>query len=89
MSQQVGYSHQSLPMTHRVSSKTRGIAVLLALFFGGLGIHRFYLNRPGTGVLYLIFCWTFIPAIVALVEVVLFLMMSDRQFDQNYNMALA
>ena len=43
-------------------------AVLLALFLGGLGAHKFYLGQAGLGVLYLLFCWTFIPAIVALFE---------------------
>ncbi len=43
-------------------------AVLLALFLGGLGIHKFYLNKVGLGILYLVFCWTYIPAIVAFIE---------------------
>jgi TM2 domain-containing membrane protein YozV len=43
-------------------------AVLLALFLGGLGAHKFYLGQIGLGVLYLVFCWTFIPAIISLIE---------------------
>ncbi len=70
----------------RISYKTRGITILLALFFGGFGVHRFYLNRPGSGVLYAVFFWTFIPAIVALIEILLLLMMSNREFDRKYNM---
>ena len=42
--------------------------VLLAFFLGGLGAHKFYSGKAGMGVLYLIFCWTFIPAIVSLIE---------------------
>ena len=45
--------------------------VLLALFLGGLGIHNFYAGRIGLGVLYLLFCWTFIPAIAALVQAII------------------
>lgn len=47
-------------------------AVLLTVFLGGFGAHRFYLGNTGLGVLYIAFCWTFIPVGVALVE--LFLM---------------
>jgi len=43
-------------------------AVLLALFLGGLGIHKFYLNNVGLGIVYLLFCWTYIPAIIAFIE---------------------
>ncbi len=43
-------------------------AVLLALFLGGLGIHKFYLGQAGWGVAYLLFCWTYIPAVIAFFE---------------------
>jgi TM2 domain-containing membrane protein YozV len=43
-------------------------AVLLALFLGGLGAHQFYLGQILLGVLYLLFFWTFIPMIIALIE---------------------
>lgn len=45
--------------------------VLLALFLGGLGIHNFYAGKVGLGALYLVFCWTFIPAIAALVQAII------------------
>lgn len=35
------------------SDKSRLIAVILCLFLGGLGIHKFYLGKNGLGVLYL------------------------------------
>jgi len=41
---------------------------LLAIFLGGFGVHKFIAGKAGLGVLYLLFFWTFIPAIVALVE---------------------
>jgi hypothetical protein len=59
------------------SKKSRGIAVLLAFLLGGLGIHKFYLDKPGIGVLYLLFCWTWIPAIISIFEGIGYLLMSD------------
>jgi len=35
------------------SDKSRLAAALLAFFLGGLGIHRFYVGKVGTGILYL------------------------------------
>lgn len=65
--------------------KSRIAAALLAFFLGGLGVHRFYLGNIGLGFLYLIFCWTFIPSIIAFIEFIVFLVMSDDEFNRKYN----
>ncbi|HAE85724.1 MAG TPA: hypothetical protein DCG78_04355 [Anaerolineaceae bacterium] len=43
-------------------------AVLLALFLGGVGAHKFYLGQTGLGIVYLLFCWTTIPGWISLIE---------------------
>ena len=48
--------------------KNPATGVVLALFLGGAGAHRFYLGQTGLGILYALFVWTFIPALVALIE---------------------
>jgi TM2 domain-containing membrane protein YozV len=65
-------------------TKSRVVAIVLALFLGGLGVHKFYLGQPGWGLLYLLFCWTFIPAIIAFIEAILLLLTSDRDFHRKY-----
>lgn len=35
-------------------AKSAGLAYLLLIFFGGLGVHRFYLGKTGTGIAMLI-----------------------------------
>lgn len=66
------------------SEKNRITAALLAFFLGGIGVHHFYLGNTLAGVIYLLFCWTFIPAIIAFVEVIVFLCMSDASFAAKY-----
>jgi TM2 domain-containing membrane protein YozV len=66
------------------NGKSRLAAALFAFFLGGFGAHKFYLGKAGMGVLYLIFCWTFIPAIVALIEFIVLLTMSDEAFSTKY-----
>lgn len=66
------------------SSKDRTTAGILAILLGGLGVHKFYLNETGLGVLYLCFSWTLIPAIIGFVEGILYLTKSDREFEAKY-----
>lgn len=66
------------------NGKSRITAALLALFLGGLGIHKFYLGQSGVGIIYLLFCWTFIPALLALIDFIVLLTMNDTSFNQTY-----
>ncbi len=66
-----------------VGLKKRSTAAVLALLFGGLGAHRFYIGDTGRGFLYLCFFWTFIPALLALIEFVLYLTTSDEEFESK------
>jgi TM2 domain-containing membrane protein YozV len=68
--------------------KNRTTAGLLALLLGGIGVHKFYLDRPGQGLLYLLFCWTFIPSFIALIEAIMYFSMSDAAFNAAYNPGL-
>lgn len=68
----------------QVGTKSRIAAALLAFFLGGFGVHKFYLGRVAAGILYLIFCWTFIPAIIAFVEFIIYLTMTDEAFAAKY-----
>ena len=49
-------------------AKDELVGVLLAFFLGTFGAHRFYMGQTGLGILYLLFFWTGIPAIVGFIE---------------------
>ncbi len=66
------------------TSKNRVTAGVFALMLGGLGIHKFYLGQVAAGIVYLVFCWTFIPALISMVEGIVFLTMSDESFAKKY-----
>lgn len=46
-----GYSTPDAP--YGVSDKDWLVALLLCIFLGGIGIHRFYVGKIGTGILYI------------------------------------
>ena len=45
--------------------------ILCALFLGGLGVHKFITGKWVLCIIYLVFCWTFIPAIIAFIEAIM------------------
>lgn len=64
--------------------KSKVVAGIFALLLGFFGAHKFYLGKVGQGLLYLIFCWTFIPALIAFFEGIIYLCMSDEDFAKKY-----
>lgn len=68
--------------------KSKVAAGVLGIFLGGIGVHKFYMGKAGLGVLSILFCWTGIPAIVGFVEGIIYLTMSDINFQQKYRVRL-
>lgn len=72
--------------------KSNVVAGLLAIFLGGLGIHKFYLGYAQAGVIMLlvtllgaiIFIGPVITCVVALIEGILYLTKNEQDFYQIY-----
>lgn len=79
-----GTGHFSAPETSSPETKNHVVAGLLAIFIGGLGIHKFYLGRIGWSIIYLLFCWTGIPALVGFIEGIIYLCQSQSNFAKKY-----
>lgn len=64
--------------------KSKVVAAILAFFLGGFGVHKFYLNQSGMGLMYLLFCWTGIPMVIAFFEGIIYLVTDDQEFQRKY-----
>ena len=88
---QVVYVQQNAPYLGERANwpvKSKIVAAILAFFLGGLGIHKFYLGKTGMGVLYLLFCWTYIPSFIAFIEGIIILCSNDENFQIKYKCRL-
>lgn len=78
-------------MAGRRKVKSKAIAILMAVFGGSFGLHRFYLGETGAGIFYImlmIFTGAMqmpITGILGIFDAFRMLMMSPRQFDRKYN----
>ena len=63
---------------------SKAALLLLTFFLGGIGAHKFYLGKYWQGALYLLFCWTYLPALAALVEFVIYAFTSSERLDEKY-----
>ncbi len=72
------------------SGKSRGVAGLLALFLGSLGLHYFYLNKTNAGVIFLVATLLscgilgIITQIVSIIQGVLFFTSTQEEFERKW-----
>jgi TM2 domain-containing membrane protein YozV/Tfp pilus assembly protein PilE len=59
--------------------------LLITFFFGGVGAHKFYLGKNGWGFLYLLFFWTGIPGLIALIEFIIYAFTGSRRLNEKYS----
>ena len=64
-------------------ARSKMAAGILAILLGDLGVHKFYMGKIGMGILYLVFCWTGVPAIIGLVEGIIYLTSSRYDFEMK------
>lgn len=92
------YPMQDAPVKAVSGEKNKIVAGLLAIFFGYLGIHKFYLGYGSAGAIMLAltitgwlfaiivigFIWVWIPIIIGYIEAVIYFTKSDQDFEQTY-----
>ena len=60
------------------------VAGILAILLGGLGVHKFFLGNTVAGIIMLVLSCTGIPALIGLIEGIIYLTKSDAEFDAIY-----
>ena len=63
----------------------KSTTTLLSFFFGAFGFQKFYLGEKNKGTYSILFCWTFIPSLIGLIDFIKFAVMKDAKFDDLYN----
>lgn len=76
----VSYTDIRLEEFHTGKRVNQVAYVLMAALLGCFGIHKFYAGKIGMGILYLLFCWTFIPGVLGIIEAILG---ATRKADAN------
>ncbi|SET54168.1 TM2 domain-containing protein [Thorsellia anophelis] len=67
-----------------VSPKTKTAYILLALFLGGFGAHKFYMGSWGWGIIYIIASLIFFGGVIAsIVEIIRALTLPEPLFNQK------
>ncbi|WP_289160963.1 TM2 domain-containing protein [Staphylococcus aureus] len=61
----------------------KAIYVIVALFLGGLGIHKFYADKFGRGLFHLLFFWTGIPTIISIIHAI-FIIFTKKADKDGY-----
>jgi TM2 domain-containing membrane protein YozV len=78
----------SAPPAPDLGDRNKYIAALIAFLIGPLGIHRFYLGRTGSGIAMVLLSCTIVGLLLtvpwALIDMIRYLVMSDREFEERY-----
>lgn len=72
------------------SGKSRGVAGILAILLGGLGVHYFYMGKSTAGIVFLLIsllsCGLLaaITGLISLIQGIMFLTQSQAEFEKKY-----
>lgn len=73
---------QPMYIANNTKAVNKVVYCILAFFLGFIGVHKFYAGKIGTGILFLLFFWTCIPAFIALID---FIVGLCKKADANGN----
>jgi len=65
--------------------KTKNLAGVLAILFGGVGVQHFYLGNYLSALLSVLFCWTGLPLLYGIFHGIGLLAMGETEFNAKYN----
>ena len=63
----------------------RTTAGILNILLGNIGVGHFYTGQILRGILDILFCWTYIPSLIGIIEGIIWLTYSDEEFNNKFN----
>ena len=66
---------------------SKAALLLITFFLGGIGIHKFYIGKKWQGLFYMLFFWTGIPGLIALIEFIIYAFTSSEKLQEKYSAA--
>jgi len=66
-------------------TRRKEVAIILAVFMGWMGAHKFYLGKWGAGVAYAVLAFSMIPLFLSAIDIIRLAMMDKTEFDWKYN----
>lgn len=72
------------------TGRSRGVAAILALFFGALGLHYFYIGKTNAGILFLAASFltcgvlAIVAQVVSFIQGILFLTSTQEEFERKW-----
>ena len=64
--------------------KHKAINAGLAMVLGTVGAHKFYQGKTFQGIMYAVFCWTFLPSIISFIEGIRYAVMPMDDYYRQY-----
>ena len=64
--------------------KQKAINAGLAIVLGTVGAHKFYQGKTFQGIMYAVFCWTFLPSIISFIEGIRYAVMPMDDYYRQY-----
>jgi len=61
------------------------LARFVSFFFGTFGFQKFYLGQTKKGILSIMFCWTFIPSFIGLIDFIKLISINEESFNIKFN----
>ena len=61
---------------------SKGVYIMLCLFLGALGVHKFYANKWFQGLLYLGFCWTGLSLLLSVFDLLVAIFKRPDSYGQ-------
>lgn len=84
---EINFSEEDYELVHEYYNgkcPNKIAASVLGILLGDFGVQHFYVGQTVRGILDIVFCWTGIPAIIGLVEGIIWLCEDDATFESKF-----